>query len=119
VVAEILPQNNSAFYSQEIVNKEINLFIIVAISIINPIFEELIVVAYIITALSQRKGALFAVNVSVLIRFLYHLYQGPAAALSIIPLGLIFALVYLKWKNIWPLIIAHGIMDFIGLYFYG
>lgn len=94
---------------------KLNPFLILGISIVNPVFEELIVVGYVIPALSRQKGLMFAINVSVLIRFLYHLYQGPAAALSVIPMGLIFAFVYTRWKNIWPLIIAHAIMDFIGL----
>jgi uncharacterized protein len=96
----------------------INIFVILLVSLVNPIFEEFIVVGYIIPTVSSQKSISYAINVSVLVRFLYHLYQGPIAAISIIPLGLIFAFVFLKWKNIWPLIIAHGIMDFVGLYYY-
>jgi membrane protease YdiL (CAAX protease family) len=95
-----------------------NIFLIIAVSIINPIFEEAIVVGYIIPVLKDRTGVLFAINISVLVRLLYHLYQGPIAAITIIPMGLIFAFVYTKWKNIWPLIIAHSIMDFIAFSFY-
>jgi membrane protease YdiL (CAAX protease family) len=37
------------------------------------------------------------------------------AALTILPLGLVFAMVYWRWRLVWPLIVAHGVMDFMGL----
>ena len=100
-------------------NHPLNFFVILSFSIVNAVFEEFIVVGYVIPVLSSRKSILLAINVSVLIRFLYHLYQGPMAAISIIPLGLLFAFVYVKWKNIWMIIIAHALMDLLALSYYG
>jgi membrane protease YdiL (CAAX protease family) len=93
----------------------LNLTTITLISIINPIYEEVLVVGFVIAALKSRKGAWFAINTSVAIRLLYHFYQGPLALISIVPMGLLFAYVYIRFKRLWPLIVAHGIMDFIGL----
>ena len=90
--------------------------VMLAVSFVNPIFEEIVVVGYVIAALERKAGAKIAILVSVLIRTLYHLYQGMFAVISIAPLGLLFALVYWRWRNLWPLILAHGILDFIALY---
>ena len=62
-------------------------------------------------------GALlaFAVGVSVLIRLLYHTYQGPMAVAFIFPMGVLFAVAYWRRRALWPLILAHGLFDFIGL----
>jgi membrane protease YdiL (CAAX protease family) len=51
---------------------------------------------------------------SVAIRVLYHLYQGPASA-GIIPIGFVFAYWYARTGRLWPAVIAHGLMDFFGL----
>jgi membrane protease YdiL (CAAX protease family) len=45
----------------------------------------------------------------------YHLYQGVLGALTIAPVGLLFAYWYVRSGRLWPLIVAHGLIDFIGL----
>lgn len=87
----------------------------IAASIVNPVFEELFVSGYVISALRERRGFWTAVNASVAIRLSYHLYQGPIGALNIIPLGCIFALWYGRTGRLWPLIVAHAIFDLVGL----
>jgi membrane protease YdiL (CAAX protease family) len=87
---------------------------VIAASIINPIYEEVLLVGYIIGALKGKKGIVFAINISVLFRFLCHLYQGPLAAIEIIPMDLLFAYVYHRWEKLFPLIVAHGILHYIG-----
>jgi membrane protease YdiL (CAAX protease family) len=61
-------------------------------------------------ALSEQ-GAALAITASALLRFLYHLYQGPVASLAILPLGLLFAAVFWKWRSLWPLIAAHTLAN--------
>lgn len=88
--------------------------LLIAVTLINPLYDELFVVAYNLRAL-EKSGAAFAITFSAAIRFLCHLDQGPIAAVTILPLGIIFALVYWRWRLVWPLIVAHGVMDFFGL----
>ena len=83
----------------------------ILVSIINPIFEEIIVVGYVMTVVGARYGAVAAIGVSTLIRVLYHLYQGDAAFISILPLGILFGLAYWQRRSLWPLILAHGLLD--------
>lgn len=83
--------------------------------IVNPVFEETLVVGYVTEALRDRHPPLLALNVSVSIRLLYHLYQGPAGVIAIIPMGLLFAFVYHRWNRLWPLVFAHGLLDALGI----
>ena len=62
---------------------------VVALSIVNPIFEETFVCGYVITVLKERSDASTAVTISTAIRLLYHLYQGPLAFFGIVPFGLV------------------------------
>jgi membrane protease YdiL (CAAX protease family) len=56
-----------------------------------------------------------AVNISAAIRLSYHLYQGVAGVLAVVPLGLLFAYWFARTRQLWPLIVAHAILDFAGL----
>lgn len=93
----------------------VHLGTILAVSIVNPLYEELLVSGYVISALQVTRGFWFSVNVSVLIRLLYHLYQGAAGVLEIIPLGLVFAIWFARTGRLWPLVVAHAIFDLVGL----
>lgn len=93
-------------------------WLVVAISVINPIFEEVFVCGYTITVLSRIKGPWVAINVSIAVRLAYHLYQGTSGVAGILPMGFICALWYARTGRLWPVIIAHGLMDFIAFYEY-
>jgi uncharacterized protein len=84
-----------------------------AFIVINSFYEEIVVAGYVVTALS-KQGAALAITASTLLRFSYHLYQGPLASISILPLGLLFGAVYWRWRNLWPLIVAHTINNIIS-----
>lgn len=88
--------------------------ILIALTLINPLYDEMLVVAYNIRA-AESHGAAFAITLSAVIRFICHLEQGPVSAVTILPLGIIFAAVYWRWRVVWPLIVAHGVMDFMGM----
>lgn len=84
-------------------------------SIVNPIAEEFIYLGFVVNAL-RREGLPMAFSASVVIRVLVHLYQGPIGVISNIPLGSVLALSYLATGRLWPAVIAHGILDVIGLW---
>ena len=98
-----------------IIGFKLSLLTIVVVSIINPVFEELFVCAYVITSLKKQTTIWVAINASIFIRLLYHLYQGPIGVISIIPIGIIFSYWYARTGKLWPLIVAHGLMDLFGL----
>lgn len=89
---------------------------VVLLSLVNGFFEELFVCGYLINAVKKRRSVVFAINVSVAIRLAYHLYQGPIAVPSIVPMGLIFAYWFAKTGRLWPLVVAHALMDLLALW---
>ena len=56
-----------------------------------------------------------AINVSVVVRLLYHLYQGPIGILMVVPMGLLYGYVYSRTRQLWSLVVAHVLVDLIGL----
>lgn len=88
-------------------------FVIVTFFVVNSVYEEFSVTGYVITAL-RRDGPALSITASTLIRFLYHVYQGPLASLSILPLGVLFGVVYWRYRNAWPLVIAHTVANFLA-----
>ena len=77
---------------------------------VNSVYEEVFVTGYLIEA-SRASGTAFAVSLSTIVRLLYHTYQGPAALAWIVPVGLVFGAVYARYRNLWPLIAAHTVMN--------
>jgi membrane protease YdiL (CAAX protease family) len=97
------------------VDKELSMQLVFLVSVVNGIFEELFVAGYIITALTARRGMWVAINVSVVVRLLYHLYQGPIGVLTIVPMGLLYGYLYSRTRQLWPLVVAHVLLDVIAL----
>ncbi len=84
-------------------------------SLVNPVFEEVFVCSYVVSALKERRGVTFAVNVSAAIRVFYHFYQGALGVVAIAPMALLFAYWFARTGRLWPLLVAHALQDFIGL----
>jgi membrane protease YdiL (CAAX protease family) len=87
-------------------------------SIINPVFEEVIVCGYVIPVIARRYGETTAINISVLIRASYHLYQGIAVLPFHVAHGLMQAYMYVRFRNLWPLIVSHALLDFFALLYF-
>ncbi len=81
---------------------------------IDPLYEETFEVAYNIRA-TEGDGAAFGITLSATIRLICHLYQGPVAPMTILPLGIIFGIVYWKGRRVWPLMVAHGVAGYFAL----
>ena len=81
------------------------------------LLEEVILNGYLVEKLTSIwKPWQVLVSVAAL-RGLYHLYQGPAMALGNMVMGLVFGWVYLRWRRVMPLVIAHTLLDtfaFVG-----
>ena len=93
----------------------VSLVNILTLSVVNPIFEEVFVCGYVVTALQKSRGPWTAINVSTAIRLSYHLYQGAFGVLGIVPTGLIFAWWFAATGRLWPPIVAHGLLNLIVL----
>ncbi|MGW0018310.1 CPBP family intramembrane glutamic endopeptidase [Rhodococcus sp. NPDC003382] len=84
-------------------------------AIANSAAEEVLVVAYLITRLRQlgwsENRSLVA---SALLRGSYHLYQGLGGGVGNFVMGLIFGRFWQKTSRLWPLVIAHALIDSVA-----
>lgn len=94
---------------------DLDMHLVFLVSVVNGIFEEVFVAGYIISALTPVRGTWMAINVSTGIRLLCHLYQGALGVISVVPLGLLHGYVYSRTRMLWPLILAHILLDLVGL----
>jgi uncharacterized protein len=89
--------------------------ILIGKAIENAIVEEVIVVGYLITRLRSMGMRLWlVVACSAVLRGSYHLYQGFGAFIGNAVMGVIFALFFLRFKRVMPLIIAHALLDIVA-----
>lgn len=78
--------------------------------------EELIARGFILDRFSKMFGTSVAVVAQAAIFGLAHSYQGLSGVVTIFVLALIFGAVYIRsGRNLLPLIVAHGIIDSIGI----
>ena len=89
--------------------------VLILAAIQNAVLEEVIVVGYLMTRLKQWGMSTIAiVACSAVLRGSYHLYQGFGAFLGNAVMGVVFALFFLKFKRVMPLIVAHTILDIVA-----
>jgi uncharacterized protein len=93
---------------------QLRLPVVLALCLVNPVFEEGLLLGYVVKAL-EDQGAAFAIGVSTFLRLSVHLYQGPMAVASILPLGVLFAAYHWRCRRLWPPILAHLVFDLLGL----
>jgi membrane protease YdiL (CAAX protease family) len=81
----------------------------------NAVLEEVIVVGYLITRLRQlRLQTWHIVAISAVLRGSYHLYQGFGAFLGNAVMGVVFALYFVRFRRVTPLIVAHTLLDVVA-----
>lgn len=82
------------------------------------LLEEILVVGYLLSRLRLLGvSPAAAVAISAAFRGSYHLYQGFGAFLGNAIMGVIFAVLFLRWRRTNPMIIAHFLINgvaFIG-----
>lgn len=87
---------------------------VLVLSGVNGLYEEVFLLGYLTKGLSHH-GASLALGVSLLVRVLYHLYQGPYGALSVMAFGLVLGVFYLRTGWLWPAVFAHMFADAMAL----
>jgi len=89
--------------------------VLLLVAFANGWAEEVIVVGFLFTRLRQLKvSPVAAVILTSLLRGLYHLYQGFGAGLGNLAMGLVFGYVYVRTGRLWPLIVAHALIDAVA-----
>ncbi len=81
----------------------------------NAFGEEVVVVMYLMTRLRQLGWGLPAVlAASSVLRGSYHLYQGISAGFGNIVMGVVYGLFWWRTGRVWPLVIAHFLIDAVA-----
>jgi membrane protease YdiL (CAAX protease family) len=77
--------------------------------------EEMLVVGYLITRLRQlgwRENS--SLLLAAVLRGSYHLYQGFGGFAGNLVMGLVFGRVWQHTNRLWPLVIAHALLDIVA-----
>jgi membrane protease YdiL (CAAX protease family) len=83
--------------------------------LLNPIFEEVVVRAFVMTEVSELTGSwTLAAILSVLLQSSYHLYYGWQGALALSFQFLVFSIYFARTRRATPVIVAHAIFDLYG-----
>ncbi|MCH2058084.1 MAG: CPBP family intramembrane metalloprotease [Thalassotalea sp.] len=96
-------------------------YLVVVIWIGAALGEELLMRGFLLNKLisimgDERKGIISAVVVHAVIFGILHISQGIPGILSTGCVAILFAIVYLRnGRNLFPLILAHGVINSIGL----
>jgi len=110
--------DTKSFHSQpieEMMSKShVSIGMAVALSMMNGLYEETFLTGYLLEAF-RSYGASVAIGLSTLVRLLYHLYQGPIGAASIVVYAVIVSLFYWRTKWLWPVVFCHVLTDLVAL----
>jgi len=82
--------------------------------VLNGFFEEITCMGYAFNQFAAKRGPLFALVVTVMLRMSCHTYQGAIHALGIGAAFFVSGLVYWWTRNLWPLIMAHIVVDLLS-----
>jgi membrane protease YdiL (CAAX protease family) len=91
---------------------------VVAASVVNALYEETFLVGYLLRGFAPF-GAALALGLSVLVRLLYHAYQGPVGALAVVVFGLVVGVFYWRTRLLWPVAAAHAMQDIVAFAYPG
>lgn len=86
----------------------------VALAIVNGSYEEIFLLGVLVRGL-RGFGLSVAVGVPLLVRVLYHVYQGPLGVVSVGVVGLVLTLSYVATGRLWPAVLAHMLLDIVPM----
>ena len=88
--------------------------VVLLFCVINPFFEETMETGYFVHRL-QGHGMWSAVLASACFRAVLHAFFGLMGMALVLCVGVVFGLVYWRWRSLWPLLLAHALMDYMLL----
>lgn len=105
------PQNTEPI-ERMVTESRLSMPVIIAFALVNATFEEVFLLGVLVRGL-RSQGLSIAIGLPLLVRVLYHLYQGPVGAVWILVFGLFFSLFYVRRPVLWPLVFAHVLWDIV------
>jgi uncharacterized protein len=90
----------------------ISLATLVVLGIVNGAYEEIFLLGFLARGL-RGYGLAIALGVPLLVRVLYHLYQGPLGATSVLVWGAVVSLYFAFSGRLFPAVFAHALGDIV------
>ena len=87
---------------------------IILLATINPIFEEAFESGYFFHVL-QRYGMWTTIFAASLFRGFLHVTMGWNGFVTMFAMGLLYGFVYWRWRQLWPLMVAHSLQIYLSL----
>jgi len=87
---------------------------IILISTINPICEEAFESGYFFHVL-QKYGMWVTIFAAALFRGFLHVTMGLNGFVTMFAMGLLYGFFYWRWRQLWPLIVAHALQMYLAL----
>lgn len=84
----------------------------IVFAMVNGAFEEVFLLGALARGL-RGFGLSIATGVPLLVRVLYHLYQGPLGMVWVLAIGTTLTLGYLVSRQLWPSVLAHILWDIV------
>lgn len=88
----------------------LSLYAVAALVVVDGFYEEFFAAGYVITALKEKGHPDLGINLGVALRVGLHIFQGVSSVV-LIPIGLIFGTWYARRGRLWPLILAHILLN--------
>ncbi|MFC5475530.1 CPBP family intramembrane glutamic endopeptidase [Paraherbaspirillum soli] len=93
-------------------NASVSLSTVIIMALTNGAYEEVFLLGFLLRGM-RGYGLSVAMGVSLLVRVLYHLYQGPVGAISVLAFGFVLSLYYVRTGSLFPAVFAHILADII------
>lgn len=107
ITAEIIPAPDTSYWWTAPV--------LILAAFQNSALEEIVVVGYLTTRLRQLGCGMWPTIVTAAaLRGSYHLYQGVGPGIGNFVMGLVFGYWFQRTKRVWPLVIAHTLLDVVA-----
>ena len=84
----------------------------ILVALVNGTFEEVFLLGVLVRGL-RGFGLSVAMGLPLMVRVLYHLYQGPAGAAWVASFGVLLTLAYVITRQLWPSVFAHILWDIV------
>jgi membrane protease YdiL (CAAX protease family) len=94
--------------------------VLILAAVQNALLEEVVGVGYLLQRLQELGWPVAAaIGAHALLRGSYHFYQGFGGFVGNAVMGVVFALFYLRYRRVMPLVIAHSLLDVVAFVSYG
>jgi membrane protease YdiL (CAAX protease family) len=110
LVMPLVPHPAGTPIAEMVAEAQVSLSTLVPLAIVNGTYEEVFLLAYLMRGL-RRYGASTALGIMLLVRLLYHAYQGPLGALSVVLYGAVVGVYYQRTGRLFPAVASHVIAD--------